>query len=259
MSRSIWTRCGGRSNAGPLACEPWRVVESQRIAATRPLVDSDAEQAVLEALIDGAKPPLPAPDFAGLHYLLYSPFRYPPLRHGSRFGRRHERSLWYGAEALSTALAETAYYRLVFFEGTAARLAPHTLPMSAFQARVRTAAGVDLAAPAFRRHLGRICSPTDYAASQALGSEMRADGIEVFRFPSARDPDRGMNVALFTPRAFAAKRPLRAPETWLCTITAAHDVEFRHERATGIDAVGFRREAFLVDGALPFPGSAGSA
>jgi hypothetical protein len=254
MSPSIWTRCGGRSNALELGCEPWRVVEGQRIAATRPLVDTDAEQAILEQLIDAAKPALPpGQPFAGLHYLLYSAFRYPPLRHGSRFGSRHEPSLWYGAEALRTSLAEAAYYRILFFEGTTAKLAPHSMPMSAFQARVRTKAAIDVSTATFKRYVARICSPSDYSASQALGSEMRAHGIEAVRFPSARDPDHGPNVGLFTPAAFASRNPLRLPETWLCTVTAAHDVEFRHERISGIASVGFRRSEFLVKGALPAP------
>jgi hypothetical protein len=254
MSSSIWTRCGGRSSTRRLACEPWRVVEGQRIISTRPLVDSDAEHLLLEELLDTSKPAAPAgPEFSGLHYLLFSPFRYPPLRHGSRFGRRHEPSLWYGAEELRTSLAETAYYRILFFEGTTAVLAPHGMPFSAFQARVSTEAAIDVSTPPFRKYTARICSPTDYVASQELGGAMRADGIEAVRYPSARDPARGMNIALFTPRAFAATTPLATPETWYCTITAAHDVEFRHERATGIDTVEFRRAVFLVRGKLPSP------
>jgi len=217
-------------------------------------VDTDAEQLVLERLIDGAKPALPpGPDFTGLHYLLYSPFRYPPLPHGSRFGGRHEQGLWYASEELRTSLAEAAYYRILFFEGSAARLAPHSLPMSAFQARVRTRLAIDVSEGPFRPHLGRICSPTDYATSQALGAEMRAGGVEVVRFPSARDPERGMNVGLFTPAAFGARRPLRAPETWHCTLTAAHDVEFRHEGVACVATVEFPRRTFLVKGAFPAP------
>ncbi len=254
MSRSIWTRCGGRSNAGALGCRPWRVAESQRIISTRPLVDSDGEHELLERMIDARKPPLPPdPAFEKLHYLLYSPFRYPPLRYGSRFGGRHEPSLWYGSEQLRTALAETAYYRIVFFEGTKARLAPHAMPFSAFQVDVATRAGVDLSSPAFKASLRKICSPTGYTASQRLGTEMRADGIEAVRYPSARDPRRGMNVALFSPAAFAAPAPLATPETWYCTVTAAHDVEFRHERALTIDTEAFPRSTFLVGGALPAP------
>ena len=254
MSPSIWTRCGGRSNAREIRCEPWRVVESQRIASTRPLVDTDAEHEVLERLIDDAKPRFPSgTEILGLHYLLSSPFRYPPLARGSRFGRRHEPSLWYGAEALRTSLAEAAYYRLLFFEGTAAELAPHTMPMSAFQVRVRTRAAVDLLATAFAPYVDRICSKATYATSQPLGTEMRGSGITLVRFPSARDPDGKPNVGLFSPSAFASKRPLKTPETWLCTITAAHDVEFRHEGIARIETVPFPRQRFLVKGVLPAP------
>ena len=170
MSRSIWTRCGGRSNARPLACRPWRIAESQRMISTRPLVDSDAEHDLLERMIDAQKPPVPAaPAFAGLHYLLYSPFRYPPLRHGSRFGGRHEPSLWYGSEELRTALGETAYYRIVFFEATAAKLAPHQMPFSAFQVKVSTRAGVDLSSPAFESVVRRIAHPRTTRRASASG------------------------------------------------------------------------------------------
>jgi len=255
MSPSIWTRCGGRSSARELACEPWRVVESQWIVSTRSLVDTDAEHEVLEQLIDDAKPPAPREASSRrLHYLLFSPFRYPPLAHGSRFGRRFEPGLWYGAEALQTSLAEVAYYRILFFEGTRARLAPHTIPMSAFRARVRSRVAVDLLTPPFQDHLGKICSPSSYAASQPLGSEMRADAIEVVRYPSARDPARGANVALFTPAAFASRGPLRAPETWHCTITGAHDAEFRRLGVARVETVVFPRSTFLVKGMLPAPG-----
>ncbi len=112
MSPSIWTRCAGRTRATRLECRAWRVVEGQHILSTRALVDSAAEHDLLEALLDDSKPPLPnGREFAGLHHLLFTPFRYPPLRHGSRFGVRQERGLWYGAEALETAQAEHAYYR----------------------------------------------------------------------------------------------------------------------------------------------------
>ena len=95
MSSSIWTRCAGDSEIQPLRLEPWRVVEGQHQISTRKLVASDAEQALLEALIETVKPGQLSP--ARLHYLLATPFRYPPLRHGSRFGRRFEPGLWYGA------------------------------------------------------------------------------------------------------------------------------------------------------------------
>ncbi|MDI7027707.1 RES family NAD+ phosphorylase, partial [Pseudomonas aeruginosa] len=72
----------------------------------------------LEELLESSKPPVPA-DAEPLHYLLKTPFRYPPLRWGSRFGRRHEPSLFYAALKLETAMAESAYYRCVLWSGMA--------------------------------------------------------------------------------------------------------------------------------------------
>jgi hypothetical protein len=229
-------------------------VESQQRISTRQLVDSDAEHELLEALIEGAKPIVP--DEArggGLHYLLFSPFRYPPLRHGSRFGRPDEPSLWYGSERLETALCEAAYYRLLLFDGSAADLLPNQVHRSAFQAAVRSGAGVDLCAAPFRAHAEAISSRTAYAASQRLGSEMRAAGVELFRYQSARDPGRGPNLALFTPRAFARRRPLGPSATWTCTVTRSRDVSWLREGRTGLERHQFPLTTFLVDGKLPRP------
>ena len=92
MSSSIWTQCAGDSRQRPLRLSAWRVVEAQHQVSTRKLVDTLEEQSLLEDLIDAAKPPDPTQ--GRLHYLLSTPFRYPPLRHGSRFGTRHEPGLW---------------------------------------------------------------------------------------------------------------------------------------------------------------------
>lgn len=254
MSASIWTRCAGSSRRGRLAATPWRAVEAQHLISTRALVDSVAEQEELERLLDAAKPPVPTePAFRGLHYLLSTPFRYPPLAHGSRFGRRDERGLWYGSDARETALAELSYYRLLFFTGSSARLLPNTTAFSAFRARVETRAGIDLTRDPFAAHRASISSRDSYEASQRLGAEMREAGVEAFRFASARDPTGGSNVGLFTPAAFAAKRPLGPPETWHCTVTAEGDVEWVRDEVVKVRRLRFERGTFQVRGRLPAP------
>jgi hypothetical protein len=230
----------------------WRVVEAQHRISTRKLVDSDAEQQVLEELIDAGKPPLPAePAFRGLHYLLATPFRYPPLRHGSRFGTRWERGIWYGARAPRSAFAESAYYRLLFLAGTTAELEPIMLDLSLFSADVRTATGVDLRAAPFAEHQAVISSPISYRDSQQLGGDMRRDGVAAFLYRSARDRRGGTNVGVFTPETFA--RPLPSPpQTWHCV--ASHDaVEVTKRDVFTRQTLRFPREDFLVDGALPAP------
>jgi hypothetical protein len=254
MSRSIWTRCGGRSNARRLECRAWRIVEGQHILSSRKLVDTAAEHEVLEQLLEETKPPLPSgPEFHGLHYLLATPFRYPPLPYGSRFGSTLERSIWYGAEELETALAEYAFYRLVFFHGTAADLLPSTITVTALRAGVRTERGADLTAPPFDAYRDRISSKTAYADAQQLGAEMRADGVEAFRYRSARCPNGGIGVGLFTPAAFASRSPLRPAQNWFCTVTAQRDVEYRRQGVAGVQKCDFPDGTFQVDGALPHP------
>lgn len=185
MSSDIWTRCAGASEVRPLRLAPWRVVEAQHLISTRKLVDSDAEQLVLEQLIERAKPPT---SNRRLHYLLTTPFRYPPLPYGSRFGTAIEPGLWYGSESVATALSESAYYRVLFIEASRADLGTLRAEVTAFQVRLRTEHGVDLREAPFRTHRAVISSPIQYTQSQALGAAMRAEGVEAFVYRSARDP-----------------------------------------------------------------------
>lgn len=234
----------------PLAARPWRAVEAQHQVSTRKLVDSLDDQALLETMLEESKPPAPA-ETVSLHYLLATPFRYPPLRHGSRFGGRDERGIWYGAETQATAFAEAAYYRLLFLAGSAADLGTLELPLSVYRVAVATERGVDLASARFSAVRERIVSPLAYAHTQTLGSAMRAASVQAFRYPSARDPDGGVCVGLFDPAAFAARRP-SATQTWHCFATR-EQVEFlRHDHVRDSQH-RFARADFLVDGVLPAP------
>jgi hypothetical protein len=269
MSSDIWTRCEGSSEIGSLVSDPWRVVEAQHQIATRKLVGSDAEQALLEEVLERYKPPLIAG--APLHYLLFTPFRYPPLPHGSRFGTRGEPGIWYGAETLHAAFAEIAYYRLLFLDGTDADLGPLAAELTVYQVPLRTRRGVDLTAAPFSRFHAALASKTSYAATQPLGAAMRDAGVEAFRYHSARDSDAGdsaagdnacgdsagresaggVNIAVISPRAFGSRRP-RGLQTWRSVSTPAV-VELSRRDYFERGAFRFLREAFLVDGVLPRP------
>ena len=252
MSPNIWTRCAERFEPQRLSGPAWRAVESQHVSSTRKLVDSDDEQQVLEALIDTAKPPWPTGRrFVGLHYLLATPFRHPPLRYGSRFGTRRELGIFYCAEEQATVLAEKAYYVLLFLEGTEADIEPLTRPLTVFQVRVSTKKGADLSQAPFDAHVERISSPTSYRDSQPLGASMRAAGVAAFRFVSARDPEGGANIGLFEP-VFTTKQPINA-EQWICTATRAR-AELKPGPAVMRSRTSFPRAVFEVDGTLPMPG-----
>jgi hypothetical protein len=228
------------------------VVEKQVGSSTYKLVDSREEHELLEDLLEAAKPALPSGTL-GLHWLLATPFRYPPLAHGSRFGSRNERSLWYGSDELPTALAEDAYYRLYFLSGSKAKLTPISLVRAAFQAHVRTEKGIDLTLPPFSGYTARLASPVDYSEPQALGSEMRKAGVLAFRSTSARDPKHGTNIGVFSPGAFASKKPLGITQTWQCTVTTGGDAVYEHQVGAAPETHYFRRTSFLVDGAYPSP------
>lgn len=245
----LWQTCTLEKAIHRIGGELYRLVESQEQIATMQLVDSLEAQSLLEEMLDAAKPP-PPPGCEGLHYLLYSPFRYPPLKHGSRYGARHEPSLFYGALTRTTVLAESAYYRFVFWLGMeipppAPIRSEHTL----FSARYATARGLQLQHDPCAEHRATLTSRTEYTATQSLGSAMREAGIAAFEFPSARCPDGGNNVALFSPAAFAARRP-REMQQWLCE-TTAEDVTFAHAHNRALHR--YPIETFTIDGVLPWP------
>lgn len=243
-----------------------RVVESQEDIATTRIVDNMQEQARLEQLLESNKPPLP--QAAGtLHYLLATPFRYPPLKHGSRFGRPFEPSLFYGAMTIPTALAELAYYRFVFTSHVSEPFKrPLTTLHTLFSARFRSEHGVRLQADQWQDLHPALTDPVSYRETQALGTDMRHSGVEVFQFLSARAlqaglyqqpwhaPNglEGLNIALYTPRAFRDA----APRSYLKLIvaTSAADVSMSLTLQDGQKQVHhFSQTDFLVGGTIPQP------
>lgn len=250
MSSSIWTRCGGGSNLRALDFRAVRAVEAQHLVSTRKLTDTDAEQALLEELLETSKPPA-VEGAPRLHYLLFTPFRYPPLRHGSRFGTRAERGVWYGSESLGACFAEVAYYRFLFLEGTAAPLEPLMVELTTFWARIATDRGVDLTAPPFDAFRKRLASPRSYRASQELGRAMREGGVEAARYFSARDRG-GVNVAVFSPRAFRSRVP-HDLEAWIAVATRERVEISKKEHRRSRESYAFERASFEVGGELPDP------
>lgn len=226
-----------------------RLVESQEQVATNRLVDSLADQSVLEEMLEATKPAL-RPGTEGLHYLLATPFRYPPLKFGSRFGTRAEPSLFYGSLETPTLLAEAAYYRFVFWHGMV-EPPPRKIDTqhTRFGADYRTERGLRLQDPPFTDHARVLTDRAQYGPTQALGAAMRAAGIEAFEYRSARDPEGGINVALFRPRALAVHRPV-FEDRWLCELTAE---QVRFHAVEGRDQYVFSIGLFEVDGRLPWP------
>jgi len=245
----FWRRVLGRARPRVLMGTLRRLVENQEQKATLELTDSLAEHDVLESLLEGSKPAYAGGAIpAGLDYLLRTPWRYPPLPWGSRFGRRFEPSLFYGALSTHALLSEAAYYRLLFLEGMTTPFGDRVISQfTIFEALYRTEEGYDLSAGPFSRHESALRHPADYSACQALGTELRERGIEAITYLSARTEGTELNVALFSPAALRSRKHLR-PRHGLCE-TRPEAVSFRLSGSLHV----YRREQFLYEGRLPLP------
>lgn len=227
-----------------------RMVESQSYIATRRLVDSNEEQKILEAELEKSKPPCPVTNARGrLHWLLFTPFRYPPLQGGGRFHTRAEQSLFYGAKELETAMAEAAYKRFVFRANTTADIKDTHIRYTSFRVEIKTDKGIDLTLPPFKQYTHLISNPLSHAESQPLGSAMRNAGIEAFLFFSARVQHR-QNCGVMSVEAFAHNNPLDS-HGWV-VFDAETKMEFRRDVPMCRDGTKvFHREEFLIGGSLP--------
>ncbi len=196
-----------------VSIKPWRAVEAQHRASTLRLVDSLAEQIALEDMLDASKPPVP-PAAVRLHWLLATPFRYPaPPPAGSRFRAIGDPGVWYGADAIRSALAEIGYWRMRFLIDSPKTPDLPAVAHTIFRAAV-SGRGVVLYQPPFDRWERQWQDPSSYVATQQFAEEARAAGIVMIRYRSVRDPRHGACVAVLDPRAFRQSEPLEQ-QGWL--------------------------------------------
>lgn len=73
--------------------------------------------------------------------------------------------------------------------------------------------------------------------------------VELFRYLSARDKNKGKNLALFTPKAFCQNKPTKYMP-WLCH-TTQKEVGFLSKESH--QRILFRQADFLVDEYFPAP------
>jgi hypothetical protein len=197
----------------PLKAGLWRIIEGQYRSSTLRIVDTFAEHDVLEAMLEAAKPPVPA-ECQHLDYQFWSPFRYGCYPHDSRFRRRGRTAgVWYGSEAPLTAMCEMIWGMLRFFRASKGTPLPRrAVEYTAVQARIETPFSLDLTAPDWADR-GAWMDATDYSDCLNLADAFRASGGEAVRYASVRHPDHAANVAVLTCRAFAKPAPV-ALQTW---------------------------------------------
>jgi hypothetical protein len=195
-------------------------VEAQHLVSTLKVVDSLPEQAVLEEELETTKPLIPL-ECRHLHYLLATPFRYNSVYPiGSRF-RRAGRTpgVFYASESPTTAVAELAFHRLLFFAASPdTAIPPNASEFTMFAAAIGTPRGLDLTVAPLARDRKIWVDPTEYGPCQVLADTARQAEIEVMRYESVRDPDGGVNVAVLSCRAFSTKAP-QSRQTWRLRIS----------------------------------------
>jgi hypothetical protein len=219
----------------PLQGTVLRLVQQQGIDSLAPLVDDLSQLARLEALVETSKPQLPAP------------FRYPPLRHGSRFGSRQNRGMFYGSRSRGGSLVEGAYYALLFWDGL---IDPPPAPIrrrqTLFSVLLNAARGLQLQAIADEGAQARLRDPVHYGPTQQLGEWMRDQSFEAFDYLSTRSQDSLVQVGVLTPAVFHSTPFDQVEITTELTgdhvCFLCHDDDQLHH---------YPRELFLIDGQLP--------
>lgn len=208
------------------------------------LTDTLAEQEIVERLIDETKPPVPA-GCEALHFLLMTPFRYSATNpFGSRFRRPNAPDgVFYSAGHPTTAIAEMAFYRLLFFAESPGTPWPQNPgEYTGFAVEISTQRTLDLTVRPFIEH-AQLYDLVEYTTAQALADSAREAAIEVLKYTSVRDPERKPNFAILSARAFARNEPVDR-QSWKL-----------HLDSNGVRAVceaprmsiAFDRDAFSAD------------
>ncbi|MCG6200783.1 RES family NAD+ phosphorylase [Psychromonas antarctica] len=225
-----------------------RIVETQEYAATTSLVDDLDEQSLLEDLLDDVKPNY-REGTKSLHYLLSTPFRYPPLKYGSRFGDVTMPSYFYASDDVDTALSECAFYRFVFLDDMSV---PYNKAIKSehmsFSVKIDALATADLTKVKSKDILKLLTSPVNYLFTQQLGKYLTQEvGATALRFYSARaKTNKGINIAISKPEVIVSEKPVNNVN-WICHTTTERISFNAHENTP----ISFNIGYFLIDGVLP--------
>lgn len=245
----LWKNHGGAKVIQPLNGQGYRIVESQEQVATTQIVANIERQNMLEKMLDAQSKPPYREGTEHLHVLLSTPFRYPPLNNGSRFGNKYEPSLFYGGTTVEATLCESAFYRFYLYhdmevppeQGTLQ--SQHTL----FEFSYGTERGVKLHQPPFDTHKDSLRDKANYRQTQALGTAIRNAGVEAVEFISARDKNEGINVALYQATSLTCEKPTNN-QCVLCQVDG-EKVVFSIDR----EVYRYAIDDFMLNGTLPMP------
>ena len=208
MSSTTWTPDALRSSKLSGTC--WRVVEAQHQISTMKITDTLAEQRVLEDLVEETKPAIPT-ECLRLNFLLSTPFRYSATNpNGSRFRRPlATEGVFYAAEHVASAIAETAFYRTLFYaESPDTPWPTNAGEYTAFSCALKSNRVADIAREPFIED-AELYHLSDYTAAQAFADLARSENFEIIKYRSVRDPEGRCNLALLTWKVFTKPSPVR--------------------------------------------------
>lgn len=220
MSFNTWTPHAVSSNQFAWGGTAWRMVEAQHYASTMKIVDTRDEQDLLEVLLETSKPPL-SNELSGLHYLLATPFRYHPLKYGSRFRGPNDPGVFYCAESALTASIELGYWRWRFLNDSEGLDEIEPVTHSAFSVELK-ASTVDLRKKPFLEDESQWRNSRDYSASQDFANSARKTEVGVILYQSVRNPVPSWCAAVLRPNAFAKTKPVGQMQTWLLKVNQSH-------------------------------------
>lgn len=230
MPVTIWTHIALQSEANPWAGTGWRAVEAQHKNATMSLAHGNlSDQATLESILDEVKPILP-PEAEGLGWLLFTPFRYPPRKGGSRFRAEGESGVFYGTEDCKTACAEVGYWRWKFWmDSDGLRGHSKTLQLTLFEFHAQTERAIDLSVPPLSSSRDEWMYPLDYSRTQGLAAQARLANIELIRYESVRNIG-GICLAILSPNMFRGIDAYRNnQQTWSLHIEPPSKITWQRE------------------------------
>ena len=189
MSSTTWTTREVASNAA--AAAP-RAVARGRGAARG--VDDGARRLARGAARAGAAArrhaslPIPAAA-AHLHWLLFTPFRYPPPPGGSRFRGPNDPGVFYGADEIRTACAELGYWRWRHLQDSPALAAMPTQAANGVPGEDRDRCGRPSRERRSRAIGARWTDPRRLWRMPGASAGRRARrGVGAIRYESVRDP-----------------------------------------------------------------------
>lgn len=213
MTDAVWSTDWFLGGVALKAMKAWRGVEAQHVVATMRLVDTPAEQAMLESLLETSKPAAPAMK-TSKHHLIFTPFRYRP-QHPSRFRKSGMLGLWYGAEELYAACAEVAYWRHRFVMDSAGLAQGDVMTAHTFFQAAIDGAAIDLMAAPWAAARAAWTHGSDYTHTQAVAEASVAHGGQWICYESVRAPGHRC-AAVLDVQALDIVANGSTQQTWHC-------------------------------------------